>query len=45
MNPYIHLPEEADAWTVEREVSRKVRYVIGAREMDEALEGVARLFA
>ncbi len=44
MNPYIHLPEEADAWAVEREVRRKFRSKLGARLGDEALEGLAGLF-
>ena len=44
MAPYISLPEEADAWAVERSVKNLFRQRIGAIEYDEALEGVARLF-
>jgi hypothetical protein len=43
-NPYIHLPEEADAWRVEREVSRMIRQMIGAQAMDGALGGLGALF-
>jgi hypothetical protein len=42
--PYINLPEEADAWAVEREVSRMVRARINAAAGDEALQGIAALF-
>jgi len=43
--PYINLPEEADAWSVEREVSRLVRAAINAAAEDDALEGLSTLFA
>jgi hypothetical protein len=44
MNKYIELPEEADAWAVERQVSRMIRDRIGQRDGAEALAGLAALF-
>lgn len=44
MNPYINLPEEADAWRVERELRRLLKSRIQARLGDRALEGLAGLF-
>ncbi|MBI5259338.1 MAG: hypothetical protein HY855_22745 [Burkholderiales bacterium] len=45
MNKYVELPEEADAWAVERQVSRLIRDLIGHRLGNEALDGLAGLFA
>lgn len=42
--PYTNLPEEADAWAVEREVSRMVRRAINAAAEDDALEGLGAMF-
>jgi hypothetical protein len=44
INKYINLPEEADAWAVERQVSRKIRSRINSMGTEEALAGVAGLF-
>jgi hypothetical protein len=44
MNPYIHLPEEADAWRVERELRRLLKGKIEARLGAQALEGLAGFF-
>jgi hypothetical protein len=44
MNPYIQLPEEADAWRVERELRRLLKRKIQERLGAQALEGLAGLF-
>jgi len=44
MNPYINLPEEADAWAVERAVSRAVRGRISELATDDAMLGLRSLF-
>ena len=43
--PYINLPEEADAWAVERSTSRTFRTKVQDWGSDDAVEGIAKLFA
>lgn len=45
INKYIELAEEADAWAVERQLSRLIRDRINQRDGGEALAGLAAMFA
>lgn len=42
--PYINLPEETDAWTIERQLSRLFRQMVNDQGHDEGLEAVAAMF-